>query len=200
MIRDDDLSFDPRTHVYRLRGIPIPSVTHVMQPLSRLKYEGIDPEILNRAAQRGTDAHSAIEFFLKYGVKECTEEARPYFDAFMKWYQDYKPHVFLSEEMTYHPQLVYAGTIDLLAHVDCKKTLIDFKTTMTINDMLTTVQLEAYNRMLAARGHGADQKAILLLKPDASYTFKTYPESDLEAWKTFTSLLQIRAHILKYGG
>lgn len=196
----EELTFEPETHIYRLSGVPIPSVTQIMKPLSEHKYNGIDEETLNRAAERGTAVHSAIEFFGRYGVDECTDEARPYFDAFLQWYKDYDPVIISNERATYHAGLMYAGTVDLLAVVGGQLTLVDFKTTATVNDMLTTVQLEAYRRALSTHGIQIQQKAILQLKPDKSYRFKAYNLLDLEAWKTFAALLTIRAHIIHYGG
>lgn len=196
----EELSFDPVKHLYKLNGVPIPSVTQIMRPISLHKYQGIDAETLQHAADRGTNVHEAIEFYAKYGIDDIHGADRPYFEAFLKWVKDYKPVIQESESMVYHRQLMYAGTLDMRAVIAGKRTLIDFKTTATLNDMLTTVQLEAYQRALASTGEEIDQKAILLLRPDASYLFKVYPANDLEAWKTFTALLTVRAHVMKYGG
>lgn len=196
----DGLTFDRENHLYRVSGIPIPSVTQLMQPLSQTKYNTVNDAILQMAADRGTEVHSAIEFFLKYGVDEISDGGRGYMDAFLSWYREAKPQVIGSELMTYHRTLLYAGTVDLLANVGGKLTLIDYKTTAAIHDVLTTVQLEAYQRALASDGVKIDQKAILHLKQDGTYLFKVYQANDLEAWKTFCALITIRAHIIHYGG
>ena len=198
----DQLTFDPQMHLYRLNDVPIPSVTQIMQPLSRHKYGDIDEEILNRAAERGTAVHTAIEFYDRYGLDECEGEARPYFEAYLNWQRKFKPQVIANEQATWHKNLLYAGTVDMLADVMGKLTLIDFKTTATLNDMLTTVQLEAYRRALGTQDpyHPIMQTAILQLKQDGTYTWKTYKVPDLEAWQTFTALITVRAHIIKYGG
>ena len=114
----------------------------------------------------------------------------------------YRPKIISNEKPTWHKLLLYAGTVDMLAEVMGKLTLIDFKTTATLNDMLTTVQLEAYRRALDTQDpyHPIMQTAILQLKQDGTYTWKTYKAPDLEAWQTFTALITIRAHIIKYGG
>lgn len=196
----DGLTFDRENHLYRVSGIPIPSVTQIMGPLSQAKYSTVSDAILQTAADRGTEVHTAIEFFLKYGVAEISERGRGYLDAFMSWYQQYKPVVNGSEVMTYHRTLLYAGTVDLLATVGGKSTIIDYKTTAVVHDGLTTVQLEAYQRSLNSEGVKVDQKAILHLRQDGTYSFKVYQVNDLEAWKTFCALLTIRAHNIKYGG
>lgn len=196
----EGLTFDPEKHVYRVKGIPIPSVTQLMKPLSTSVYNGIDESILQAAADKGTAVHSAIEFFLKYGIAEYPEQHKGYFDAFLCWYRDNNPEIILTESMTYHKQLLYAGTVDLVAKVNGLNTLIDYKTTTVIHDMLTTVQLEAYQRALATNEVKVEQKAILQLRQDGTYSFKVYQANDLEAWKTFSALITIQGHMIRYGG
>lgn len=194
------LTFAEETHQYRLDGIVIPSVTQIMEPLSRAKYKTIDESILRVAAKRGSDVHEAIEFYARYGIMECQQEAEPYVKAYMKWAQEYAPQTIQTEQATWHKQLMYAGTVDTVSLVQGKKTLIDYKTTAELNDMLTSVQLEAYAQALSSHGVDIEQKAILHLRRDETYRFKVYPLHDVEAWKTFSALLTIRAHIMKYGG
>ena len=194
------LTFSADTHQYRLDGVAIPSVTQIMEPLSRAKYKTIDEGILRAAAKRGSDVHEAIEFYVKYGIMECHPEAEPYVTAYMKWAHEYNPQTIQTEQATWHKQLMYAGTIDTVSIVNGKKTLIDYKTTAELNDMLTSVQLEAYTQALRSHGIDIEQKAILHLRKDETYQFKLYPLHDIEAWKTFSALLTIRAHIKKYGG
>lgn len=201
-LKADQLTFDPQNHVYKLNDVTIPSVTQLMKPISRYKYRDIDEETLNRAAQRGTQVHSAIEFYDRYGLDEYQGEARPYFEAYLSWHKKYQPRIIANEQPTWHRYLRYAGTVDLLADIGGKYTLVDFKTTAALNDMLVTVQLEAYRRALETQDslHPIQQKAVLQLKPDATYTFKTYKLIDLEAWETLAALITIRNHILDYGG
>lgn len=194
------LTFSPDTHEYRLDGIIIPSVTQIMEPLSRAKYKTVDEEILRSAAKRGSEAHEAIEFLVRYGILECSQQAKPYVEAYTKWADKYKPQTIHTEQATWHKMLMYAGTVDSVSLIGGKKTLIDYKTTAELNDMLTTVQLEAYAQALRSQGIDVEQKAILHLRKDGTYQFKLYPLHDVEAWKTFSALLTIRAHIKKYGG
>ncbi len=194
------LTFAEETHQYKLDGVAIPSVTQIMEPLSRAKYKAIDESILKAAAKRGSEVHEAIEFYTKYGIMECPHEAEPYVNAYMKWAQQYKPQTIQTEQATWHKQLMYAGTIDNLSVIDGRKTLIDYKTTAELNDMLTSVQLEAYSQALKSQGVDVEQKAILHLCKGGTYHFKVYPLHDVEAWKTFGALLTIGTHIKKYGG
>lgn len=196
----NELVFIPETHQYRIGDMVLPSVTQLMQPLSQAKYGTIDAEVMEKAAKRGTAAHEAIEFYAEYGIRDCPAEAEVYLDAFVGWYHQAKPQVVATEQPTYHRELLYAGTVDLQARVDGKLTLIDYKTTAAINDMLTRVQLEAYDRALASQGIQVEEKAILHLRKDGSYRYKSYPKRDMEAWQTFCALLTMRAYINKYNG
>ena len=194
------LTFDAEKHIYRLDDNIIPSVTQIMQPLNQRAYDGIDQAIMDNAAARGTAVHEAAEFYARYRAEECPEEYAGYFKAFKDWFSSYRVNVVKTEQAYYHPHLLYAGTIDLIAEVDGKLMIVDYKTTHTIKDMLTRVQLEAYARMISAQGQGVAGKAILQLRRDGSYTFKNYKNPDFEAWDVFASLLKIKAYTEKYGG
>lgn len=194
-----ELHFDSVRHVYTLDGVILPSVTQIMRPLSSAEYAGVDSAMLKAAAARGTAIHEAIEFYAEYGAIDCPQDYMPYFAAYLKWHEEVKPVNIASEQATWHTQLLYAGTIDRTAIVDRKRTLIDVKTTAALNDMLATVQLEAYARALATHGVEVDQKAILHLRRDGTYKFKVYPARDIEAWQTFAALMTIQAHMNKYG-
>lgn len=195
-----ELTFDPERHLYRLDGAVLPSVTQLMKPLSAAKYDGIDESIMDKAAKRGTAVHEAIEFYNACGVMEIAPEFSGYTDAYLQWFDRFKPNIFGSEIMTYHKILHYAGTVDVLAEFCGKTWLIDLKTTAVINDMLTSVQLEAYAQALGTHGIEVDHKAILHLRRDGEWKFKTYRKRDTEAWKVFTALVTVQAYIAKYEG
>jgi len=202
---NEDLRFDADTHTYYYKGAVIPSVTQIMKPLSAAVYKGIDEDVLSKAAAKGTDVHAAVEMFLKYGLDDdVSPENKPYFDAFMKWFREHnKRNNFVledSEKMYCHVPLLYAGTVDIIAKIDGAVTLVDVKTTASINHMLTSVQLEAYRRMVEHNGISIDRTAILQLKKDGSFTYETWNYPDYDAWKTFMALKDIRDHIIKYGG
>lgn len=63
-----ELTFEDSTHTYRLNGIVIPSVSTLMEPLTAAKYKGISEATLDRAADKGTSVHNAIENYIKFGM------------------------------------------------------------------------------------------------------------------------------------
>ena len=67
-----ELTFDEATHLYRLNGAELPSVTTVMKPLSTEVYGGVDEWVMERAAGRGTAVHNAIENLSLIHISEPT--------------------------------------------------------------------------------------------------------------------------------
>lgn len=106
-----ELRFDEKSHIYRLDGVEIPSVSRVMEPLKASSYAGISEKTLARAADKGSSVHNSIENWLKFGIDDIPEEHRPYFDGFLEWWDEYQPEVVASEVKTYHKLMRYGGTI-----------------------------------------------------------------------------------------
>lgn len=65
-----ELTFEEERHLYYLNGLEVPSVTTLMKPLSSDFYSTVDPEILNKAAKRGTAIHNAVENYAKFGIED----------------------------------------------------------------------------------------------------------------------------------
>lgn len=193
-----ELTFDDESHIYRLDGNDIPSVSRIMEPLKDANYAGISEKTLQHAADKGSSVHNSIENFVKFGIEDVAPEHRMYFNAFLDWWEEAKPIVVGSEIRIYHKILRYGGTIDLLCYIDGKLTLIDFKTTYTISDMSCGVQLEAYAQALASHGIIVEQKRILHLKKDGNYKLRPYPANDSQRWRVFGALKCVYDYIKSY--
>lgn len=187
----DNLTFDAGPHIYRLDGREIPSVTTIMKPLSDAKYGSIPSNVLEKAADRGTAVHQAIEDYIKYGFADIDSEYHGYLNAFEKWNEEYHPSFITSEMFVYHPLMQYAGTLDILAEITGQTYLIDTKTTSEIIEKSCRIQLEAYNQALSAHGIHIDGKAILNLRNDGSFEFRIFNLKDAEAWRIFGSLKNV---------
>lgn len=194
----DELEFEEEKHIYRLDGAYIPSVSTVMKPLSQALYYGVDDEVLNKAAMRGTAVHNAIENYVLYGIKDIDPDYEGYFRAFRDWWKETNPTCLATECRVYHKVLRYAGTADMPVVIGNEKILVDFKTSASVNKMLTGVQLEAYSKAYESHGVNFDGKAILHLKSDGKYGWNYYPKNDTESWMVFGALLTVNSHIQKY--
>ena len=66
-----ELTFDEASHIYRLNGDIIPSVSKLMEPLKDQCYGGISKRTLENAAIKGSAVHNSIETELdKNGINE----------------------------------------------------------------------------------------------------------------------------------
>lgn len=190
-----ELDFVESTHAYTLYGQKIPSVTQLMAPLNAAVYGGINTEVLNKAADRGTEVHQAAENYANFGIEDISPEHRGYFDGFRKWFDEVQPVVVSTEFQTYHKYLIYGGTVDLLAYIDDMLYVIDYKTTYRVEKMLTRVQLEAYKQALLSHGIPVTRKAVLHLLPDCKAKLQVYEPDDTEAWDAFGSLVNVNNFI-----
>lgn len=97
-----ELTFDEASHIYRLNGDIIPSVSKLMEPLKDQCYGGISKRTLENAAIKGSAVHNSIENWIKFGIDDIPSEHRGYFNGFVEWWKQYKPRVFGSEVRIYH--------------------------------------------------------------------------------------------------
>ena len=194
----DELKFNESSHIYKLHGFELPSVTTLMNPLSSDLYSDIPEDVLTKAAERGTAVHDANEMYNKFGIEDIEHEYQGYFDAFKKWCEFYKPRTIANEYRMYHKTMLYAGTADTICDINGRLVLIDYKTSASINEMLTGVQLEAYAQALSTHGVYVDAKAIVHLTSSGKYNMKIYEANDTDSWTVFVSLLTIHNYKLKY--
>ncbi len=193
-----ELSFDEIPHLYRLDGDVIPSVSKIMEPLSKAKYEGIPEKVLERAADRGSTVHNAIENWLKFGFVDIPSEYRGYMDAFLDWWDKMKPEAVGSEVRTYHKLMRYAGTLDLLCNIGGRLVLVDYKTTSKVSEMTCGVQLEAYAQALKSHGICAEEKRIFQPKKDGTWKEYIFPINDVKCWGVFGACKRLYEYIESY--
>lgn len=169
------LQFDEEKHLYTVNGIDVPSVSKILQPLSLQGYMGINREILDYAAQRGTSVHFSIELFDDTGCEEVREDCRGYFEQYKAWKEKFQPEILATEYRFYHPTLWYAGTVDKVIRIGGQTILMDLKTTAQINDWYLGPQLGAYAFGLGSQEINIDQVMVLHLTP-TKYTFQKVSE------------------------
>lgn len=161
---------------YKLDGVVYPSVTEILSIVAKpglvawANNIGLAGKSTKDESQRiagiGTEVHARIEQYFKEGITEAiTAEALPSLHLFNNWLQKHKIEPILIEESLISPKFGYAGTIDLLAKVDDKLTLIDFKTSNRIyKDYFA--QLCAYKRLLSERDFVIESMCIVRLGKD----------------------------------
>ena len=187
LLTNEKLTFDEKKHEYRLNGVVLPSVTRIMEPIKDANYSGIPEYVLQKAAERGTAVHQAIDIFINFGYEDIDLKYRGYVEAFYRWMDDVNPKILATEQPICHPTMMYCGTADCICEIDGKNVLIDYKTTSVVHEKLVRVQLQAYESAVSECGVRIDEKRILQLK-EGEYREYIYPAKDAEAGRVFTSL------------
>lgn len=147
----------------------------------------------DRAAERGVRTHALIARVLageKASLADVDDEQRAWGQAAYRWLRDTEPDVYLSETMVCWPARGYAGRLDLVATINGRLTLADFKSveewkldkggTRRPPYDENLLQLDLYAGALAASGYELpDRGLVVRLGPDGTYD-ETYCDLDPE--------------------
>lgn len=139
-IKGRQLDFEEETHTYYVDGEKVESVTQILKKLFPNKYSNIDPEVLKRAADRGTQIHSDIEAYCN-GFDCGSEEVKDF--EFLRKHYGFVPIECELPIILDFGGKTYAGRIDLLLKMD-GIALADIKTTSTLDKNYLGYQLNLY--------------------------------------------------------
>jgi hypothetical protein len=174
-----ELMFEEESHIYTLQGEVLPCVSDLCRFLHREIYKDAPSWAMEAAAERGTAVHEAAQQLDSTGTADIPDEYAPYLQAYAAFLREHDVEWMLIEQPLYHPQHLYAGTIDRYGIVDGFHTLVDLKTTYTIYKPLCGAQLNLYRLMLIIRGYPVQRLAILHLKKDGTYRFVRFDIDDI---------------------
>lgn len=142
-INGDILEFDEETHTYWVNGEKRPSVTQVLKFKFSNKYDGIDPNVLAQAAERGTYYHECVEMYEKYGI-ESNE------------IQEFRNYLFLKDKFKFkvldceipiiikYKNLIICGRTDLLIEENNQIGICDEKFTAICDKEYLAYQTNLY--------------------------------------------------------
>lgn len=173
----DLLEFDEASHTYTVKGRRIPSVTDIIRPLHDFSH--INPAVLERKRQLGTDVHFACELDDDRDLDDAATDAEVmgYVDGWRKFKRDTGAVVLMNEKKLFHPSLFFAGTLDRLVTVRAGDLyLIDLKTSVAMTDAFG-VQLCGYELLLqgnAVEGRQNLARKGLQLRPNGDYRLIPY--------------------------
>jgi hypothetical protein len=169
------LEFYDKSHVYELDGERIPCVSDLCRFLHKEIYKDAPLWQMEAAADRGTKVHAATEALDKTGRAEIEDSYLPYLQAYAQFRQEHEVQWELIEYADYHPELMYAGTIDRYGIVDGYRTLVDLKTTYRVYKPLCGASLNLYRLILEARQKAVERLMIIHLKKDGTYKLVNIP-------------------------
>jgi hypothetical protein len=137
------LEYDDDTHTYIVDGVIVPSVTQILGVKFGNKYAGVNRSTLERAANRGTAIHKAIENFCKYGEDDGAKEVHN-FNFLKKRYGfnvlENETPIIISKDDT----PIAAGRLDLILDIKGDTAIADIKTTSVLDKEYLAYQLNLY--------------------------------------------------------
>lgn len=120
------LTFIEETHSYFLDGTPIPGVHEIMQDLKLIDTSWFSEE----GAENGKRRHKITEDIDRGEFDWSTIREDDIYAAqgWNEFLADYRPEIQEIEKAMYHELFGYAGTVDRLAILEGKPSVIDIKT------------------------------------------------------------------------
>ena len=152
------IEFFEDTHTYLVDGVITPSVTTIIKKLFPDKYKGISDAVLKRKAEFGIKGHSIIEMIGKnnmnenealdkiselYQTKEINQDMFISLREYIRLCKKHNIEVLENEVMVAYENK-YAGTLDMIANVNGKYSLIDIKFTAELDQEYLSWQLGMY--------------------------------------------------------
>lgn len=131
-------------HIYLKDGIIVPSVSEIIEFIFPNKYKNIPKWILDKKAEYGTKVHYAIEC-LEQGKE--VPELNLYQELSLEEYKYIKSKYrieVIEQEVTVSYEYEYAGRLDMIAFINCRRCLIDIKTTAELDKESLSWQLSLY--------------------------------------------------------
>lgn len=154
-INDLTLEYDDDEHIYLVDGVIVPSVTQVLKVQFGGKYANINRSVLQRAANRGTEIHKAIENYCRgdedlIAIKEVRNFRFLKNQYNFKVLENEKPIIIVKDSTP-----IAAGRLDLVLDIKDGTALADIKTTSTLDKEYLAYQLNLY-RIGYMQSYGVD--------------------------------------------
>lgn len=189
-IKNHIVEYIDETHTYLVDGVILPSITQILKIKFGNKYAGVDEKVLNKAAERGTRVHQAIENYYKYKVEDinCKELKN------MKFLQKHYKFEVLDNEV---PIILFknntpiaCGRLDLVLEENGETGLGDIKRTSVLDKEYLAYQLNLY-RIAYTQCYGTEIKFLkgLHLREDIR-KYVDIPINEEMAWKLVEEYLK----------
>lgn len=142
-IKGHALEYLEDSHTYLVDGVIVPSITQALKSRFGNKYAAVDRATLQRAAERGTEVHKAIEEWCRYE----RESDLPELESFKLLQRQYHFEVLANEVPVIlfdDDKPILAGRLDLILSMDGKQGLGDIKRTSSLDKEYLGLQLNLY--------------------------------------------------------
>lgn len=144
------LEYADDSHIYICDGVVVSSITQMLKLKFGGKYNGVSKSVLQKASEKGTMVHEAIEKYCKYGYESDLPELRNF--KFLQ--RAYKFDVLCNEVpviLSVDGEPVSAGRLDLVIEkigedgvLNGERGIADIKRTSTLDKEYLSYQLNLY--------------------------------------------------------
>ena len=141
-INGKTIEFLEEQHLYLVDGILVPCVSNILAYKFN-DYGRVSREVLQRASEKGTALHKAIEDYEQQGITSELQEFKNY--LFLKKHHKFEnienevPVLYENED-----RVLFVGTLDQIIQVDGKLGINDFKRVSAPNKLKIAYQLNFY--------------------------------------------------------
>lgn len=141
-INGHSLEFDEEDHIYICDGIIVPSVSTILKAFYN-DYTNVSRSVLERAREKGTALHEAIELYETTGQESDLQEFKNY--LFLK--KHFKFNVISSELPIIYEEngkVLFAGQLDQIIEMDGRRGINDLKRVSSPNKDKIALQVNLY--------------------------------------------------------
>lgn len=178
---------DELSHRYVLEGKLLVSVSRVIDAVMRKSWEGVDPAVIENAAERGRRVEKwSTEMFRTGAVLpegEDRADVLERLEAVESWYVQHAPVLIDAQRMVWSTQDEVAGMIDyVLKFRNQKRYIVDMKCTAQA-EATWPIQLGGYSSLSEEKPDGV---AVLHINPKFAkgYIWREYDPALVEGqWK-----------------
>jgi hypothetical protein len=141
-INNHTVEFLEEEHIYIVDGILVPCVSNILA-FKFNDYGAVSEEVLQRASEKGTELHKAIEDYEQHGILSDLTEFKNY--LFLKKHFKFE-NVDNEVPVLYEKdgRVLFVGTLDQIITIDGKRGINDFKRVCAPNKQKIAYQLNLY--------------------------------------------------------
>ena len=144
-ISEYDVSFNQVNHAYYVDGVAVASVSDIVDEMFPRSLGKVDPDILKKAAERGTELRDMIETYERYNQKTYHKEMQGYLALKTQHQFDVLENEVIVL-LHHHGVVIAAGTFDMIVRSPYIKGqgIVDVKRAAHIDEKRLTLQLNLY--------------------------------------------------------
>ena len=163
-------------------------------------YGNVKPEVLEKAAARGTAVHKAIELLNDNDLDwdSLHPEIAPRVGAYQQFVLDSGWRHLHAEQMLYSHR-GFAGQMDEIGMLNKKRTLLDFKSSYEKDQAAWNVQTQAYLELWNENHPEVEINACFALWLNRNGEYELIDTNDREGWAMFEHALAIAKWREKHG-